>query len=281
VTAQTRFEPLVDEPDAPGAGGRVFVVLEGSVLVAGDRVPLLGDLDGVALARRLVLGRLGGDLYYGAELAEGAAAPPGLEAVGLRELHGVVGEPLWGIAGRASQLLRWDREHAYCGRCGTPTHAVPGERARRCPACGLDAYPRLSPAVITVVERGEEMLLARGTRFPLPFYSALAGFVEPGESLEECVRREVREEVAIEVGALRYFASQPWPFPQSLMVGFHAEYAGGEIVPDPAEIVDAGWYRADAMPYVPPSISIARALIDDFCRRHGVEPADTAPLSAS
>jgi NAD+ diphosphatase len=124
--------------------------------------------------------------------------------------------------------------------------------------------------VITVVERGDEVLLARGTRFPRPFYSALAGFVEPGESLEECVRREVREEVGIELGEIRYFGSQPWPFPNSLMIGFHADYAAGELVLDPTEIVDAGWFRAGEMPLVPPPLSIARALIDDYLRRQGV-----------
>jgi NAD+ diphosphatase len=134
----------------------------------------------------------------------------------------------------------------------------------RCPVCGLLAFPRVAPAIIVRVTRGDEILLAHGRRFPSTIYSVLAGFVDPGESLEECVHREVREEVGIEVTPPRYFGSQPWPFPHSLMVGFTAEWAGGELSPDPEEIADAGWYRADALPELPPSISIARRLIDDW-----------------
>jgi NAD+ diphosphatase len=137
-----------------------------------------------------------------------------------------------------------------------------GERARTCPACGLAAYPRLSPAVITVVERGPEILLAQGINFPEPFYSTLAGFVEPGESLEEAVEREIREEVGIEVRDVTYFGSQPWPFPNSLMIGFTATYGRGEIEIDPTELVDAAWFRKDALPHIPPPLSISRRLID-------------------
>ena len=264
------FESLVDGPAVVDPQALAFALLDGDVLVAGDDVPALGDLGATPVVRLLTLGRLDGRLVYAAELAAGSPAPAGLAPVDLRTLYGVLGEPRWSLAGRASQLLGWDRDHAFCGRCGTATEHLPGERARHCPRCGLDAYPRLSPAVITVVERGDELLLARGTRFPRPFYSALAGFVEPGESLEECVRREVREEVGIELGGIRYFGSQPWPFPSSLMIGFHADYASGELVLDPAEIVDAGWFRAHDLPLVPPPLSIGRALIDDSLRRQGV-----------
>jgi NAD+ diphosphatase len=264
------FESLVDGPEPPDPTALAFALLDGDVLVATDEVPSLGDLGSAPLARLLTLGRLGDRLVVAAEVESGAAPPSGLVPVDLRTLYGILGERRWSLAGRAAQLLAWDRDHAFCGRCGAATEHLAGERARHCPRCGLDAYPRLSPAVITIVERGDEVLLARGTRFPRPFYSALAGFVEPGESLEECVRREVREEVGIELGEIRYFGSQPWPFPNSLMIGFHADYASGELVLDPAEIADAGWYRADALPLVPPPLSIARALIDDYLRRHGV-----------
>jgi NAD+ diphosphatase len=132
----------------------------------------------------------------------------------------------------------------------------------RCPSCGLLGYPRIAPAVIVLVRRGDEALLARGARFPGLFYSTLAGFVEIGESLEETIVREVREEVGIDVKGARYFGSQAWPFPHSLMVGFFAEWAGGEIQPDGTEILDARWFRADALPPVPPRLSIARLLID-------------------
>ena len=137
----------------------------------------------------------------------------------------------------------------------------------RCPGCGLVAYPRVSPAMITLVTRGEpgagqEALLARGARFPMPMYSCLAGFVEPGEDLEGAVVREVREEVGLTVGNVRYAGSQPWPFPNSLMIGFRADYVEGDIVLEDDEIVDARWCRRDDLPAIPPGISIARKIID-------------------
>ena len=188
-------------------------------------------------------------------------------AVDLRSFHGRSPEHQWLAAGRAVQLVEWARTHRFCGRCGTPTELSTGERSMRCPACSLIAFPRLSPAMITLVTRGEpgpdqEALLARGVQWTLPMYSCLAGFVEPGESLEAAVIREVAEEVSINVTNPRYFGSQPWPFPNSLMVGFRADYESGEIDCDETEIVDAGWYRRDDLPMVPPGISIARKLID-------------------
>ncbi|MEZ5257444.1 MAG: NAD(+) diphosphatase [Ilumatobacteraceae bacterium] len=130
-------------------------------------------------------------------------------------------------------------------------------------------YPRLAPAIITLITRhdGEEALLARGAQFPVPMYSCLAGFVEPGESLEQAVHREVREEVGIEISDVTYAGSQPWPFPHSLMLGFTAEHASGELVCDPVEILDAQWYRRDQLPMIPPGISIARKLIDAWVSR--------------
>ncbi len=130
-------------------------------------------------------------------------------------------------------------------------------------------FPRLSPAIIVLVERGDQVLLARGTAFPDGMYSTLAGFVEPGESLEEAVHREIYEESGILLTDLRYFGSQPWPFPHSLMIGFTARYAGGEIVIDPAEIADAQWFTVDRLPRVPQKLSIARRLIDSYVAKHG------------
>jgi NAD+ diphosphatase len=142
--------------------------------------------------------------------------------------------------------------------------------AMRCTRCGMMHYPRVSPAVIVRVRRENEILLARSPGFPKGMRSVLAGFVEPGESIEETIHREVREEVGLEVENLGYFGSQPWPFPNSLMIGFTADYAGGEIRPEPGEIEDAGWYRADELPQLPPKVSIARRMIDDFVARSGV-----------
>lgn len=198
-----------------------------------------------------------------------ADIPDDAEWVHLRALYGRIDEGDWVLAGRAVQVVAWDRDHQYCSRCGTATESHPMDRARTCPRCKLMAYPRLTPAIITLVERDDgRALLAWGRQFPGRFYSALAGFVEPGESLEECVRREVREEVGIEVTDIRYFGSQPWPFPHSLMVGFQARHAGGEITIDDNEIVEAGWYAPDDLPPVPRGgMSIAGWLIDDWLRR--------------
>ncbi len=181
----------------------------------------------------------------------------------LRSMFGKVPEPLWGLAGRAVQIVEWDRTHRFCGRCGEPTELATPERARRCPRCGLLVFPRLAPATITLVEKGDQALLAWGVQFPIRMFSCLAGFVEPGETLEECVRREVREEVGIELADVRYFGSQPWPFPHQVMIGFEATWGGGEIEIDPVEIKEAGWFSVDDLPPHPPSgMSIAGSLIE-------------------
>jgi NAD+ diphosphatase len=170
------------------------------------------------------------------------------------------------LSGLAGQFIVWSRNHRYCGKCGGLTADKKDERAKICTSCGQVYYPRLSPAIIVAVTKGDRLLLASSPRFRSKFYSVLAGFVEPGETLEECLKREVREEVGIEVKNIKYFGSQPWPFPDSLMIGFTAEYESGEIKPDKNEIVDVGWFKRDEIPGVPSSISIARRLIDWFMR---------------
>ncbi|MCP3950698.1 MAG: NAD(+) diphosphatase [Desulfobacterales bacterium] len=203
-----------------------------------------------------------------------AAGPPpdfqpddNLEFRGLRSLFGRIDENHLWVAGRANTLVRWRRHHSYCGKCGQKTTGKEDERARICTACGLVNYPRVSPAIIVAVTKGDQILLARSGRFPGGFFSVLAGFVEPGEGLETCVEREVFEETGITVKNIRYFGSQPWPFPDSLMVAFTAEYAGGEIKIDGKEIVAADWYTKDSLPDIPPGISIARQLIDWFVEK--------------
>lgn len=173
-------------------------------------------------------------------------------------------EDLVRIAGLGNQLVYWYSNHRFCGKCGGPTEDKKDERAKICKDCGQIYYPRLSPAIIVAVLKDSKILLAHSQRFPSKFYSVLAGFVEPGENLEECVRREVREEVGIGVKNIKYFGSQPWPFPDSLMIAFTADYADGEIEVDKTEIADAGWYSKEEIPRVPPGISIARKLIDWF-----------------
>jgi len=213
------------------------------------------------------LGLLGGVGCVALNLADDVAEPTGMRFVGLRTLFFKVPEPLLALAARAFQVVDWDRTHRYCGRCGTPTRDRAAERAKECPACGLVAYPRVSPAMMALVTRGHDLLLARAHRFAPGMYSALAGFVEPGETIEDCVRREVREEVGVEVGQITYFASQPWAFPHSLMIAYTAEYAGGDLKVDDAEIAEARWFPADALPHLPPSVSIARRLIEATAAR--------------
>jgi NAD+ diphosphatase len=255
------FEPGVVPPAQEPERAHRFGFARDRLLVEldGERALLAAAADGEAI----YLGTLDGVACFAVELGDAEPEPaPGLALEGLRALHSRLDDALWSVAGRAFKILEWDRTHRFCGRCGTPTERHATERARACPACGLHAYPRLAPAVITIVERGDEILLARNASFPLPFYSTIAGFVEPGESLEEAVVREIREEVGVAVRDVAYFGSQPWPFPNSLMIGFTATWAGGEIRIDETELADAGWFRKDELPLVPPPLSIARALID-------------------
>lgn len=202
--------------------------------------------------------------YQAADVVGPEEAPPGLALFGLRQLYGLVPDRLFGVLGRASQYLEWNRNHRFCGRCGARTVRSESELAKECTGCGALHFPRLNPAVIVSVRRGDEILLGRSPHFRPGVYSVLAGFVEPGESLEETVVREIREEVGIEVRGIRYFGSQPWPFPHSLMIAFTAEYASGEIEIDRRELEDAGWYRVDALPLLPAPLSIARALVNHF-----------------
>jgi NAD+ diphosphatase len=235
----------------------------------GEALDLPSDGDAASLGARPesahALGSLDGEpaLAHAIEDAAPVAEPFFIAGpMEIRSVYRALGKERFRLAGMANQVVHWADTHRFCGRCATRTEPVSTERAMRCPACGLLAYPRISPAVIVLVRRGSEALLARGTRFPLPFFSTLAGFVEIGETLEDTVAREIREEVGIEVKDVRYFGSQPWPFPHSLMVAFTAAWAGGELRPDPAEIAEAGWFTAAQLPVIPPRMSIARALID-------------------
>jgi NAD+ diphosphatase len=212
--------------------------------------------------RTLYLGLLGGKQCWAAEAPKETEAPAGMSWEGLRTLFSVLDDAHFALAGRALQLVEWDRTHQFCGRCGSRTEAHLEERVRMCPACKLSAYPRVAPAVMALVKREREILLARSPHFPPGMYSALAGFVEPGESLEQCIGREVAEEVGIEIARPRYVASQSWPFPHSLMIAFVCEWVSGEIRRQEAEIEDAKWFKVLHLPKLPSKISIARKLID-------------------
>ena len=231
-------------------------------------VPLQGQLAAAGAAGAAhFLGLLGERACVAVDLGEESAEPAGMRFVGLRSLFFKVPDDLLALAARAFQVVDFDRNHRFCGRCGTPTRSRGHERAKECPACGLVAYPRVSPAMMALVTRGKEMLLARAHRFAPGMYSALAGFVEPGETIEDCVRREVREEVGVEVTDITYFASQSWAFPHSLMIAYTATWAGGDIRLDDDEIAEARWFHVDELPKLPMSVSIARRLIDATAAR--------------
>ncbi len=192
----------------------------------------------------------------------------------LRSLFGTLDDDFFRLAGRAIQIVHWHQDHLFCGKCGSAMVDRRTEIARKCLNCNFISYPRLSPAVIMSIVRDDHILLARAPRFPAGMYSTLAGFVEPGETLEEAVIREVLEETAINVNNIQYLASQPWPFPHSLMIGFTATYVSGEIHVDHEELEDARWFSVAELPALPSKISISRLLIDHF-----IKHLDTAPKS--
>jgi NAD+ diphosphatase len=232
----------------------------------GVRIPFAKDLLSLNVTpiRTQFLGFLDGRSCYSAECGPDVVPAEAAAFRGLRGLFPDLGDELFALAGRALQIVNWDRTHRFCGQCAAPTADKEDERAKICPRCGLVTYPRMSPAIIVAVRKEKQILLARASRFPDGLYSVLAGFVEPGETLEQCLRREVREETGIDVQNIEYFGSQAWPFPNSLMIAFTADYAGGEITIDKKEIVDAGWFSANNLPSIPDKLSVARRLIDSF-----------------
>ncbi len=225
--------------------------------------PMALRLTGLKDSQFHPIGLLDGRYCRAAWLPRDTPVPPAHRLSKLRPLFGVMDEHLLAVAGRAWQVAEWARTHVFCGVCATPTVHVPGERCVKCPACGMVAYPRISPAMMVLIRRGDAILLARHHSSPARFFTALAGFVESGESIEEAVHREVQEEVGLRVRDLRYFGSQPWPFPHSLMIAFTAEYDSGEIRVDENEIAEARWFGPqDELPRTPPlGLSIAGHLI--------------------
>jgi NAD+ diphosphatase len=200
------------------------------------------------------------------------AADPGDELPGerrgLRDLAPMLSQAEGGMVAHAVGLLNWHRRHRFCANCGAPSEAREAGHVRVCPACGTQHHPRTDPVVIMLVTDGDRALLGRQAQWPAGRYSALAGFVEPGESLEEAVAREVREETGARVDDVRYRSSQPWPFPTSLMLGFSARWAGGEPVVRDGELEDVGWFTRQAIVdgdvLLPPPTAIARRLIDEW-----------------
>lgn len=231
------------------------------LLVAGRPAGSAALRDLPAPEAALCIGRLAHGAVHAMRWNADQALPAPLEPVGLRQLFGGLPPGHWELAARAKQLLEWDLDSQFCGRCGAPSPLAATEPAKCCSACMRMEYPRIAPAIMCLVRRGNEFLLARSPRFKTGMYSALAGFVESGESVEDCVHREVFEETGVHVRNLRWFASQPWPYPNSLMLAFHADYLSGEITPQANEIEDARWFPVDRLPLLPAPVSIAARLI--------------------
>jgi len=265
LTTPSTFTPLLTAP--AHAETLTFVFHGNNVLLRQGDLALPG-----AQARLLVppervhaVGLWQGRFYRTAWVDSDAVPDPAYAWHGLRSLFGVVDDEFLGLAGRACQLAEWARTHRYCGACATPTAVLPGERCYVCPACKLRAYPRISPAMMVLIRKGDTVLLALHAQAAPTSrrYTALAGFVEAGESVEEAVHREVMEEVGLRVHNLAYFGSQSWPFPHGLMIAYTADYLDGEIRVDTSEIADARWFgRDDVWPETPSKVSIAAALID-------------------
>lgn len=259
-------------PTQPAAGPAHWLIFQGADLLLPAEAPpalLPGSADapdGLAVAEAHLLGTLGGRPVLAGVLANGAALPPGYQASNLRAVLGLADAELAALAGYAAQIVNWARISRYCPVCATPMAPIDGW-GRGCPSCRHSQYPPVSPATIVLIHDGARVLLTTkegwGKR-----YGLVAGFVEPGESFEQCVVREVREEVGVELTDIRYIASQPWPFPHQIMVGFMARYAGGEIVIDAHELAGAAWFARDALPELPMPFSIARQLIERW-KAHG------------
>ncbi len=254
----------VDPADSLDASSTAFVLLVHGTAVAIDsegRLPqrvaphpedmLISESDGV---------------HYLARTITPEQEPAGYTLTPLRHLIARLSRAEFERASRAIQLLEWHRSHHYCSRCGSATAPHPHEHAMVCPACHYHQYPRLQPVIIVAITRVDpdqpRLLLARAATSTTPMFGLIAGFVEVGETLEQAVAREVKEEVGLEIRNIRYVCSQPWPFPSNLMVGFEADYAGGDIVVQEAEIAEAGFFAFDDLPLIPPSGSIAKRLIE-------------------
>lgn len=227
------------------------------------KIPFLqypGEMN-ITPLRSQYLGTFNGHPCYSGELTPETEAPGGMVFKDMRSLYECLDEDLYLLAGRASQIVTWDRTHQFCGQCGASTITKDDEMAKLCPECGFTSFTRLSPAVITAIINDGKLLMARHSRTPRDMYGLIAGFVEPGETLTEAVERETMEEVGLKVKNIEYFGSQPWPYPHSLMIGFTAEYDGGQIRVDGKEITNAKWFGADDLPRIPSKMSIAGELI--------------------
>lgn len=270
-----KFTPRLKPPAGSNPPAWWFIYQKDTMLVKPNAkvptVPCLEDFKDLGIEPKIsiYLGQMGPNPCFAAKVSPDTPAPDGYIWQGQRVLYSVLNRPFIRVAGMARQLLEWELNSLFCGACGAPMRPRQSERAKECTRCGHIRYPRLSPAVIFSVTRGREILLARSPHFSKGRYSVLAGFVEPGETLEQAVAREVKEETGLEVTNIKYFGSQPWPFPNSFMIAFTSEYAGGELQIDRQELEDAMWCTPENLPAIPTGETISRRLIDNFLNSVG------------
>lgn len=264
-----RFRPAAPGAPDPGAAGLWLLFHAGGLVLDGSSgrpSPLLAAFpEGVARSgETLVIGAWDGQPVRIAEVAMEGVLPAGLRAEPLLQLmfRDAMGDDVVTLAGRAQQILAWERASAACARCGGAPERIPGTWGKRCRACGFERFPHVHPCAIVAVRRGDELLLIRKREWPPGYYSLPSGFCDFAESIEECARREVEEETGIRVADLRYAGSQSWPFPSQIMIGFTAEHAGGEIAVERGELEDAAWFGLDALPPTFSSKCIAGWLVE-------------------
>ena len=243
---------------------KYYIFNQGRLLLCGDEVPGVPNVlpECVACEGLRLFVKDDAEEHYMARSHQ-EQLPEGYQWVDLRESYHLLPERIYLKAGKASELLYFDQQHRYCGICGAPMEWA-SSISKRCTQCGEELWPKLATAIIVLVHRGEEALLVKARNFRRDYYGLVAGFVETGETLEECVQREIMEETGLRVENIRYFGSQPWPYPMGLMIGFHADYADGEIALRDGELRDAAFFTRDNIPAIPGKMSMARMLIDDW-----------------
>lgn len=267
-----RYKPSVEPGDKVECPAYWFIYNADKMLVnleTNEKLPFVKDLEELNLIpiRKHYMGTLADHPCYCAEVDPETIPHEGMDFIDLRSIYDILDEDLYLLSGRAIQIVNWDKNHMYCGKCGTETETMEDDRAKICPECGFTSYTRISPAIITAIIKDEKILMAKHSYGLKDRYALIAGFLEAGETLEEAVKREVMEEVGIEVKDIKYFGSQPWPFPNSLMIGFTANYAGGEIEVDGNEIVDAKWFGVNEVSKFPSRISIASELVEWYLEK--------------
>lgn len=251
-----------------------FTLFKGSILMKNEEnnlnVPSLDEIRklNIEYIDEFLLGEIDGKSCFAIEAVSEIKLTDNFELIPLNELGPLVDEELFLVAGRANQILNWDKTHRFCGRCGSRTENKKNEMAKICPSCSHVMYPVICPAIIVGVTKGDKILLAHNKNFKNNMYSLIAGFVEAGEDLKSTVKREVFEEVGIKIKNIKYFKSSPWSFPNSLMIGFFAEYESGEIKVDGDEIVNADWFTKDNFPNIPKKFTLARKIIDGFVEKN-------------